>query len=269
VNRLWSGWISGAADRTIALAGSTGDVVSFLGETAAALADAVAHPRRVRWRETFYYMELCGRTALPIVALICLLMGMILGFQAALQLRQFGTDVFVADLVGFSVVKELGPLMVAIIATGRAGSAFAAEIGTMRVSEEVDALITMGLSPARFLVVPKVLAMVVVMPLLTLFGNLAGVLGGLLISRLYLGLPGAVYWDRTLTVLSPGDLAEGLSKSLVFAVLITLAGCLRGFEARNDAQSVGRSATSAVVTSIFLIIVADALMTLLFGVFLP
>ena len=241
------------------------DLLAFIGEIAAALVYAIRHPRKIRWRETFYYMETCGRAALPIVFLICFLMGLIIAFQASIVLHKFGTDIFIADMVGVSIVKELGALMVAMIATGRAGSAFAAEIGTMKVSDEVDALITMGFSPSRFLIIPKLLAMCIVMPLLTVFGNIAGVLGGLFVSYGKLGIPIITYYNRIVHIVTPWFLMEGLIKSFVFAVLITAVGCMRGFEAGNDAQGVGRAATSAVVSGIFLVIISDSLLTIIFS----
>jgi phospholipid/cholesterol/gamma-HCH transport system permease protein len=155
--------------------------------------------------------------------------------------------------------------MVAMIATGRAGSAFAAEIGTMKVSEEIDAMQTMGFIPCRFLVVPKLIAMVVVMPVLTLYGNIAGILGGMVVGCVKLGLPVVTYYNRTMLAIKPMYLIEGLSKSAVFALLIAVMGCMRGFEAQSDAQGVGRSATSAVVSSIFLVIVADSVLTILYN----
>jgi phospholipid/cholesterol/gamma-HCH transport system permease protein len=240
------------------------EMLSFVGELSAAIAYAATHPRKVRWKETFYYMDMCGSDALPIVTLICFLMGLILGFQAAVQMHKFGTDIYVADLVGFSIVKELGPLMVAMIATGRAGSAFAAEIGTMKVSEEIDAMLTMGFVPSRFLVIPKVLAMVCVIPVLTVFGDISGIVGGFFVGWLKLGLPPVAYFDRTFAVLTPMTFVMGLAKSFVFAFLIATVGCMRGFEAGSDAQGVGRSATSAVVSGIFLIVIADAVLTILF-----
>jgi phospholipid/cholesterol/gamma-HCH transport system permease protein len=172
-------------------------IVTYLGELVAGMWVAARHPTRIRWGDTLYYMMRNGGEALPIVSLICLLMGIILGFQAAVQLHKVGADAYVADLVGLSIVKELGPLMVAMICTGRAGSAFAAEIGTMKVAEEVDALITMGLDPQRFLVVPKVLALLMMLPLLTIFGNLAGVFGGGIIGVMYLELPWITYYQQT------------------------------------------------------------------------
>lgn len=241
--------------------------VEFLGEILYESLNAILNPRKVKWRDSLHYMDMCGREAVPIMALICFLMGLILGFQSAIQLKQFGTDIYVANLVGLSIVKELGPLMVAMIATGRAGSAFAAELGTMKVNEEIDALTTMGFVPSRILIMPKLIAMVFVMPLLTIIGDLAGVIGGLVVGMTNLKLPFAAYLNQTIKAIHYTDVMEGLLKSLVFAVLITLIGCYKGMNCSNDAQGVGRAATVTVVMGIFLIVVSDTIMTIAFTVF--
>jgi len=200
------------------------------------------------------------------VAMICFLMGLILGFQSAVQLHQFGADIFIVDFVGLTICVELGPLMVAMICTGRAGSAFAAEIGTMKVSEEVDALVTMGLDPCRFLTLPKVLALVAAMPLLTVFGDLTGIAGGFVVGMAKLDIPFVAYFARTARVISPWHMAQGLIKSVVFALLVGAVGCLRGLRTEGGAQGVGGATTSAVVTGIFLIVLADTALTMVFNV---
>jgi phospholipid/cholesterol/gamma-HCH transport system permease protein len=245
---------------------AAGRFTAFIGEVVLGLQDAVLHPRRVRWRETWLYMQRCGHDALPIVSLISFLMGLITAFQAAVQLRQFGADIYVANLVGLSITRELGPLMTAIIAAGRSGAAFAAEIGTMKVSEEVDALAAMGLDRTRFLVTPKVMALLVMLPCLTLFADLVGVLGGLVVAMFSLNIPAVVYFRQMKAYMKFWDVGQGLLKAVVFALLIATIGCLRGFEAREGAESVGRITTSAIVAGIFAIIVADAIFTVLFNV---
>lgn len=239
---------------------------AFTGEVLIGLLDAAAHPRQIRWRETWLYMQRAGYEALPIVSLISFLMGLITAFQAAVQLRQFGADIYVASLVGLSVTRELGPLMTAIIAAGRSGAAFAAEIGTMKVSEEVDALQAMGLDRTRFLVTPKVLALLFMLPLLTLYADLVGILGGLFVANLQLNIPAVVYFATMKYYMTFWDVGQGLVKAGVFAFLIALVGCLRGFEARESAESVGRITTSAIVSGIFAIILSDAVFTVLFNV---
>lgn len=221
--------------------------------------------RTRRWREFFYYFDLCGCQSLLIVLLICFLMGVVLGIQGALQMSKVGTEIFMVDLIGFSVLKELGPLMVAIIATGRAGSAFAAEIGTMKVNEELSALQTLGINPEGYLVIPKLCAMILTMPLLTVCGDAAGIFGGMCVGVTAAGIPAAAYWARTIDVLDEAALLVGLLKSMVYALLITLSGCYYGFASSGDAQGVGRAATQAVVASIFLVVISDAVMTLLFS----
>lgn len=249
---------------TLGVVADARELVSFTGEVILGLRDAALHPGRIRWRDTWSYMQRTGVAALPIVSLISFLMGLITAFQAAVQLRQFGADIYIADLVGLSITRELGPLMTAIIAAGRSGAAFAAEIGTMKVSEEVDALMTMGLDRTRFLVTPKVLALVAMLPCLTLFSDLVGILGGLTVASAGFGIPIIVYLRETAYAVSAWDVFSGILKSVAFALLIAGVGCLRGFQARTGAESVGRITTSAIVAGIFLIIVADAIFTVLF-----
>ena len=236
----------------------------FIGAVALAL-PTLFRKRGFRKREVLYYLDLCGVRSVPIVILICLLMGAVMGIQAALQLRKVGTEIFIVDLVGFAVLKEFGPLMVAMIATGRAGSAFAAEIGTMKVNEEISALRTMGIRPEAYLVLPKLTAMLIAMPLLAVIGDVAGVAGGMLVGVTYLELPLEVYWERTINALGPMTFLLGILKCAVFAMLISLCGCYCGFSAEGDAQGVGRGATRAVVSSIFFVVVADAVMTILYS----
>ena len=239
---------------------------AFTGEVVLGLLDALRRLQRVRWRDTWLYMQRAGPEAVPIVALISFLMGLITAFQAAVQLRQFGADIYVANLVGLSITRELGPLMTAIIAAGRSGAAFAAEIGTMKVSEEVDALAAMGLDRTRFLVTPKVLALLLMLPCLTIIADLVGVLGGLVVAMFSLDIPALVYFRQMKLYMSMWDVGQGLLKSVVFALLIAGIGCLRGFQASEGAESVGRITTAAIVAGIFAIICADAVFTVLFNV---
>ena len=238
--------------------------VEFIGSVTDALPD-IFTGKGIRKRDFKYYLDLCGVKSLPVVLLISFLMGAILGIQAALQLRQFGAEIFTVDLVGFSVLKEFGPLMVAIILTGRAGSAFAAELGTMKVNEEISALETMGIRVTSYLVLPKMAAMVIAMPLLTVFADIAGLAGGMLIGITVMDIPPAAYAGRTVAVLDGVTFILGVLKCVTFAVLITLAGCYCGFSSGSDAQGVGVSATKAVVLSIFLVVISDAVMTILYS----
>ena len=241
------------------------ETLIFCGECACSLALLVRNPKKLRWRNFFYYMDVCGASALGIVILICFLMGVTIAFQAAVQMQKFGTEIFVADIVGFSMLKEFGPLMVAIIATGRAGSSFAAEIGSMKAEEEISALTTMGISPVRFLVVPKLLAMVIALPVLIIFADLAGILGGLAVSWSFLGLTAESYLARTCEVLSPMVFVLGVIKGIFFGAMITLVGCREGFRSTADSQGVGRAATSAVVRSVLFLVILDALITVIYS----
>ena len=238
-------------------------MVSFLGSVVLAFGYVLRHPRALRANDTLANMEKTGVDAVPIVALISFLLGLIMAFMSALQLRQFGANIYVASLVGFAMVSELGPIMTAIIVAGRSGSAFAAEIGTMKISEEVDALFVMGFNPALFLAVPKIIAALIVVPLLTLFSDLFAIFGGLLIGVMMLDLSISSYLEQTIETLTFFEVMWGLMKSAVFAVAIAWIGCLRGFQTRGGAAGVGNSATSAVVTSIFLIILLDSIFAVL------
>jgi phospholipid/cholesterol/gamma-HCH transport system permease protein len=202
-----------------------------------------------------------GMNALPIVGLVALLLGLIMAFQAAFQLRQFGANIYVADLVSVSMVRELGPLMTAILMAGRSGSAISAELGTMRVNEEIDALHTMGLDPVRFLVVPRFWAITLTQPALTLYAEAIALTGGFLIAVTYLDLSAAAYVNQSIRALTLGDLMNGLLKSLVFAWIIVIVGCYTGLSIRGGAESVGRATTRSVVASLFAIIVADSIFT--------
>jgi phospholipid/cholesterol/gamma-HCH transport system permease protein len=246
-------------EAAIRIGGDVKYLVSFIGSAFLALFYTCRHPRSLRTDDTFYYMQKTGVDALPIVGLISFLLGVIIAFMSAAQLRQFSANIFVAMLVGMGMVKELGPIMTAVLVAGRSGSSFAAEIGTMRISDEIDALFTMGFDPTRFLVVPKIIASVIVVPLLTLFSDLFGILGGLFIGVSMLDLTANAYLTETISSITLGDVFISYLKSIVFAFLIAWIGCLRGFQVRGGATSVGQATTSAVVSSIFLIIVTDAI----------
>lgn len=239
-------------------------VTTFLGELITALIYALFHPRSVRWQDVAAYMKRAGLDGLPIVGLISFLLGLILAFMSSLQLKQFGANIYVAPLLAIAVVKELGPIMTAILVAGRSGSAFAAEIGTMKVNEEVDALITMGFDPIRFLALPKVLASMMVVPLLTLYADLFGIAGGLVVGVLGLDLTAYTYLQSTRASLSLMDIILSLIKAGVFALLISGIGCQRGFMVRGGAEAVGTATTSAVVAALFLIIVTDSAFALVF-----
>lgn len=205
-----------------------------------------------------------GLDSTPIVLTISTFIGMILAMQTAYQLKKYGIVQRVGDLVSVSITRELGPLITAIIVAGRIGASYAAEIGTMKVSEEIDALRSMALNPIRFLVSPRLLGMIVMLPCLTIFGNIMGILGGFFISYYNLGISSAIYWDRVINALVFKDIITGLIKSFFFALIIVFVGCFQGFTVENGAAGVGRNTTNSVVASIFLIIAADCFFTALF-----
>ena len=237
--------------------------ISFVGEAVAALAFAVRHPSSVRWRDVWLICEKVGADALPIVALISFLLGVILAFQSAVPMKKFGAEIFVADLIGLAMLRELGALMTAILLAGRSGAAFAAEIGTMRVNQEIDALTTMGLDPVRFLVTTRVIAALLMTPLLTLFANLVGLLGGAF-TMLSFQIPFVTFAHEVEGIVSFRDFMAGWVKSFVFAILIAGIGCLRGLQTSAGASAVGDAATRAVVSGIVLIVVVDGIFAVIY-----
>ena len=233
-------------------------VMTFIGELLTAIAYSLRHPLAVRWTAVFFYMKRVGVDGLPIVSLISLLVGVIIAFMSSLQLKQFGATTYVAALVGFAMVRELGPLMTAIIVAGRSGSAFSAEIGSMMINEEVDALTTMGFDPIRFLAIPKVLASILVVPLLTIYSAFFGIVGGLMVGVLGLDLTVYSFIKQTMDSFKVFDVVSSLIKAAVFAMLISGIACQRGFQVRGGAEAVGAATTSAVVAGIFLIVLANS-----------
>jgi phospholipid/cholesterol/gamma-HCH transport system permease protein len=249
----------------IDIAASTREVFTFVGEVFIALVRFVTG--RARFRRADFVMSFadCGPKALPIVSLISFLTGMILAFVGAIQLTAFGAQIFVANLVGIAMAVEMGALMTGIIMAGRAGASFAAQIGTMQVNEEIDALRTTGLSPIEFLVLPRILALFVMTPLLALYANFLGILGGAFIGVTLLDLSWEGYMAQTRGALTVVFFAKGLIKAAVFGVLVAMAGCLRGIQCGRSAEAVGVVTTSAVVTSLVLIVVADATITVIYN----
>jgi phospholipid/cholesterol/gamma-HCH transport system permease protein len=245
------------------LADDVAKLLTFSGELLSALLYTFVHPRSLRWKDVLFYMKRSGVDALPIVGLISVLIGLIIAFMSFLQLKQIGANIYVPSLVSFAMVKELGPIMTAILVAGRSGSAFAAEIGTMVVNEEVDALSTMGFNPVQFLTVPKVLAAVIVVPVLTLYAIFFGIIGGLIVGVTGLDLTINTYIVQSLKTIQVFDIVTSLIKAAVFAILITGIGCQRGFQVRSGAQDVGKFTTSAVVSAIFLIVVVDSIFAIM------
>ncbi|MBQ4106987.1 MAG: ABC transporter permease [Lentisphaeria bacterium] len=251
---------------TIKLARGMISALVFLARLTHMLLSALRHPTKVKYSTIAYYMDTCGSDAMPIIAMLGCLIGVILSFQAIIQLGRFGVENYVVNLVGTVIVNELAPLVTAVVLAGRSGSAFSAEIGTMKTNEELDALTTLGFDLGRFLVLPKVLALLMVLPGLTIICDVCGIIGGMLIVCTNLNITVAEYCNNVLTVIRPLDLIQGLLKSVFFGMIVAAVGCQKGLSAERDAQGVGRSATSAVVTAIFLIVTADALLTAVFAV---
>lgn len=240
------------------IAGEVRHMILFSGALAISLVRGIAK-RRVRWKEVFRLVETSGVDAAPIVALISMLIGLIMAFLGALQLRKYGASIYVADGVALAMVRELGPIMTAVLVAGRSGSGFAAEIGSMAVDDQVDALVVMGFDPVAHLAVPRVLAVVIAMPCLAMLASLTGIGGGLAVGVVQLDLPASLYLQETRDILSLRHVAIGLVKSVFFGLLVAAVGCYKGLGVRGGAEQVGRAATSAVVTGIFLIVLADAL----------
>ncbi len=242
------------------------DMLTFIGEVFATLIAMVRGRTRMRRSDLIVTMQECGSDALPIVSLISLLVGLILAFVGAVQLVMFGAQIYVASLVGIAMVRVMGAVMVGIIMAGRTGAAFAAQLGTMQVNEEIDALQTLGISPIEFLVLPRMLALMIMMPLLCLYADLMGILGGMIVGVGMLDISVIEYYNMTKASVSLNNFWIGLFHGAVFGVLISVAGCLRGMQCGRSASAVGAAATSAVVTGIVSIVVATAIITLICNV---
>jgi len=240
------------------------DVSTLLVDTLYWLVPAPMRGRGLRYRASVEHFVQIGFNSLPIITLICMLLGAILAMQSAYQLKAFGVSYLVPDLVGVAAMRELAPLMVAIIVTGRSGSAFTAEIGTMKVSEEIDALEVMGLNKIKYCVIPKFIGTTLAVPMLTLVATFMMALGGFLLSTLYLGQDSRMYIDRSADALVFQDFATGITKSVFFAFVICWVGVYRGFQTEGGAGEVGEMTTRSVVTSIFMIVVVDVVFTYLF-----
>lgn len=238
-------------------------LLAFLGEISVAMLRSLAHPSLIRWRAILYNLQVSGFNALPIVGLLAFLMGVVVAYQGAVQLVRYGANIFVADLVGLSILREMAPLLTAIIVAGRSGSAYAAQIGTMKVTEEIDALHTIGVSPMELLVLPKMLALLVALPLLTVYADVLGVLGGMIVAQAQLDVSFTDFLDRFDDAVKMSSFLAGLGKAPVFAAIIALVGCFQGFRVSGSADSVGRQTTVSVVQAIFLVIVFDALFSVI------
>jgi phospholipid/cholesterol/gamma-HCH transport system permease protein len=256
-------FLSRVGAQTIEVFHASGEILDFIGEASLALLKFLVGKARFRRSDLGLIIQDCGAQALPIVSLISFLVGLILAFMGAVQLKLFGAQIYVADMVGIAMVREMGAMMTGIIMAGRTGASFAAQLGTMQVNEEIDALKTLGISPMEFLVLPRMLALILMMPLLALYSNLMGILGGFLVGVGMLDLTPMQYFQETRVAVDLTNISLGVFKSIVYGIMIALAGCLRGMQCGRSASAVGAAATSAVVTAIVLIVVFCGLFAIL------
>ncbi len=259
-------FLADVGGETIEFFRSVADIVRFVGGVSVSLGRMLSGRARYRASDLFLIVQQVGAQALPIVSLISVLVGVILAFVGAVQLEQFGADIFIANLVGLGMVRDMGAMMTAIIMAGRTGAAYAAELGTMMVNEEIDALRTMGISPIDFLVVPRILALVLMMPFLTLYADVMGILGGALVGVTLFDIGTYEYFRQTRSAIDLFDVFGGLFKGLVYGAIVAVSGCLRGMECGRISSAVGIATTSAVVTSIVFIVVACAVLTVAYDV---
>jgi len=250
---------------TVSVAHDSYALLSFFGLVAITLGRIIRNPRRLRLVPFFHHLEQVGLNALPIVGLLSFLIGVVLAYQGADQLRRYGAEIFVVNMLAIGILREIGVLMTSIIVAGRSGSAFTAQIGTMKVSQEIDAMQTLGLDPVELLVVPRLLALMVALPLLGFYADVVALLGGALMSQFALGITMGQFLTQLQLAVTPATLWVGLIKAPVFAVVIALVGCYEGMRVTGSAESVGRLTTRSVVESIFLVIVLDALFSILFS----
>ncbi|HYE50769.1 MAG TPA: MlaE family lipid ABC transporter permease subunit [Azospirillaceae bacterium] len=241
------------------------DLLSFFGLVSITVGRVIRNPRRLRLTPFFFHLEQVGLNALPIVGLLSFLIGVVLAYQGADQLRRYGAEIFVVNMLGIGILREIGVLMTSIIVAGRSGSAFTAQIGTMKVSQEIDAMRTLGLDPVELLVLPRLLALMVALPLLGFYADVVALLGGALMSQAALGITLGQFLNQLQMAVTSGTLFVGLVKAPVFAAVIALVGCYEGLRVTGSAESVGRLTTRSVVESIFLVIVLDALFSILFS----
>ena len=241
------------------------EILSFLGECVLSAVRVTRLPGKFRWRDCLDEAQQCGAMALPIVSLVSVLVGVTLAYTGAIALRQYGGDIYIADLIGLSMVREMGALMTAVVLAGRTGAAFAATLGNMKANEEIDALETLGIPAVQFLVLPRLLALGLMLPLLALYANALGIIGGVIVAYGLLAIPPTAFWAEMLTSVDLSDVSTGVIKAVAFGLIVGLSGCLRGLQAERSAAGVGRAATSAVVTAILLIIVADAIFAVIFN----
>lgn len=250
---------------TINAARQSADLLSFIGESTMQMVPLLLRPHRIRWRQVVIETRRAGVTALPIIGLLSFLVGIVIAYQGGTPLQEYGANIFIIELVGMTVLREMAPLITAIIVAGRTGSSYTAEIGTMQVTEEVDALRTMGITPFEMLVLPKLIGLTIALPLLTVFANILGLLGGMVIAESLFGIGMQTFIERMPRQLPDSTFWVGMIKTPVFAGIITASGCFHGFRVEGSAERVGQATTASVVLSIFLVIIADALFSIVFN----
>jgi phospholipid/cholesterol/gamma-HCH transport system permease protein len=261
------GLITAVGATTVKLWAETKELAQLVGECVFSVGRFFRGQAQFRWRDCFSEMQQCGAMALPIVGLISFLVGVTMAYTGAIAVRQYGGDIWLADMVGLAVLREMGPMMAAVVLAGRTGAAYAATLGNMKANEEIDALSTLGVSPIDFLVMPRIVALFCMMPFLALYSDGLGLLGGMAIAAAPpLNIPPNLYWAETQTIVDLSDISTGLIKAASFGLLIGVAGCLRGLQADRSAAGVGQAATSAVVTAILLVIVADSIFAVIFNI---
>lgn len=260
-----SGWLERFGRMALEHGTNLRNALTFIGEAAAVFSSMLAHAKRFRWRALLANLQIDGLNAMPIIGLLSFLMGIVIAYQGSEQLKTFGANIFIVDLVGISLLREIAPLLTAILVAGRSGSAYAAQIGTMTVTEELDAMRSLGISPMSLLVIPRALALIIALPLLTVFADAVGVFGGMLIALSQLGVTFSEFLNRFEYAIVLRHYLIGIGKTPVFAGIIALVGCYQGFQVFGGVDSVGRRTTISVVQAIFLVIVTDAFFSIVFS----
>lgn len=260
-------WLARLGERSVKQLAQFFEFLAFIGETSSIFISNLKKLKAWRWQSIMAIIETMGYQALPIVAILSFMIGVVLTYQMGVQLKNYGANIFIVDLMGLAVLREFGPLITAIMVAGRTGSAFTAQIGTMKINEEIDALITMGISAHELLIIPRVLALIIVLPLLTIWADIFGLLGGVVMSKIMLNISWYDFLTRFQTVVPVKSLLIGIGKAPVFGLLIASIGCFQGMQVGGSADSVGKQTTKSVVQAIFFIIIADALFSILFSKF--
>ena len=258
------GFVENIGKNTIDIFSDIKDFITFIGQLFSTMIHTFLHPKNIRIKETFYHIHQSGFNALIIIGLTSFLVGMVIAYQGSVQLAKFGADIFIVDTVGISIVRELGPLITAIVIAGRSGSAYTAEIGAMKITEEIAAMRTMGFDPYNFLVLPRIFALMIALPLLIFFADIMGILGGMVASGMQLNISFTQFLNRLHEVLEVKHYILGMIKGPVFAFIIAAIGCFRGLQVSDNTESIGLHTTASVVNSIFLVIAFDALFSVIY-----